>query len=217
MSRWRRTGLILILAAALGTASFAVYARTEVDYDALVTAHNARMFVTAGSLSEEDRARIVTETAALTRYHQGTPPCLSHAIASDPPEDERAQIQRDLEGAQLLPRLPELSPLFFMWGDADERRRHGLVGDEEALAPLRTTSSVRERAILFFASHGVADAVRANDERARAGLIARAEALERTLTAHELESLWGIWLRHPVALSFPNFVRTSARLSPKRE
>jgi hypothetical protein len=186
---------------------FVAYARFGVDYGALVAAHDANLREALISHS----VNVENLSAKLARFHKGPPPC-EYAPMQEVPQEEVDVIARELRGAKMLGRAAELSPLFFRWGKDDEDRRHGPRSDDEVLTAWNATGSLYDRAVAAIAPHGVAEAVRASTDRTRAQVLAKAEEKQRGMSEHEVESLYGIWVRHPVALSAPAFVQTLTRL-----
>ena len=202
----RRATGALLLALAMGLA-FVAWARLGVDHAALVQAHDQRML--AGR--PENDVNVEQLSVKLARFHQGPPPC-AYGPARQVSTEELELIERDLRGARMLSRVRALSSLFYEWGQADEARRHGPRSDDEAQVAWSETGSVYERAVAAAAGHDVAQAIRAANERRNARLLERADLQKKTLSEHELESLYGVWMRHPVALSFPALAQTMSRL-----
>lgn len=193
-----------VLALALG---FVAYARFGVDYAALVAAHDEQLLEKL--LSHSVNVELVS--SRVSRFHKGTPPC-EFAPMQEVPQEEVDVIERELRGAKLLGRARELSALFYKWGKDDEARRHGPRSDEEVLMAWSATGSLHDRAVASVAGHGVADAVRTSSEKPQARMLAKADEIQKSLSEHEMESVYGIWMRHPVALSPPAFVQTLTRL-----
>ncbi len=194
----------VVLASSLG---FVAYARFGVDYGALVASHDERLL---GELMTHS-VNVELISSKLARFHKGPPPC-EYAPMQDVPQDEVDVIERELRGAKMLTRARELSSLFYKWGKDDEARRHGSRTDEEVLTAWTATGSLYDRAVAGVAGHGVADAVRMSTERTQARMLANADEQQKNLTEHEVEAVYGIWVRHPVALSPPAFVQTLTRL-----
>jgi hypothetical protein len=209
MARTVRGGILLGLAAGVACMLvFGVYARACVDLDALRDAHAARFLddAFAGKVDLDGYQQ------RMLHFHKGTPPCASYGPKVTPSDQELAAIERDLRGANLLVRVRESSSLFYKWGRADEERRHGPRTDEELLAAWNETATPYERAIAFFAGAALAAKIRAGSRAAEERELARADEQEKKLTHHEMESLQGIWLRHPTAMSFPTLVQTLSKL-----
>ncbi len=193
-----------VLVAALG---FVAYARFGVDYTALVTAHDEQLLQQL--MSHSVNVELVSSRVA--RFHKGTPPC-EYAPMQEVPQEEVDVIERELRGAKMLGRARELSSLFYKWGKDDEARRHGPRTDDEVLMAWNATGSLYDRAVATVAGHGVADAVRASSEKTQARMLGKADEVQKSLDEHQMESVFGIWMRHPVALSPPAFVQTLTRL-----
>jgi hypothetical protein len=188
--------------------AFIAHARLGVDYAALVDAHDEKLLESL--MSHAVNVELIS--GKIARFHKGPPPC-EYGPMQEVPQEELDVIERDLRGSHMLSRTSELSSLFYKWGKNDEARRHGPRTDEEVLLAWNDTGSLYERAVAAVAGHGVADAIRATTERTQSHMFAKADALERSLTEHEHEAVYGIWVRHPIAMSPPAFVQTLTRLS----
>ena len=186
---------------------FVFYARFAVDYTALAAAHDARLLEDLMS----HKVNVESISSKIAKFHKGPPPC-EYAPMQDVPQDEVDTIARELRGAKMLGRTAGLAPLFYKWGKDDEGRRHGPRTDEETLVAWNATGSLYERAVATVAPHGVAEAIRASTDRTQAQMAKKADEAKKSLTEHEIESLYGIWVRHPVALSPPAFIQTLTRL-----
>ncbi len=202
--------LVAIVAVVALVVAFAIWANVGADIPALVAAHDARALddIMAGRLDD-----IAARKKELAHFHKGPRPC---AIYDDPPptpDDEIASIERDLRGAGLLDKARDESSLFWRWGAADERRRHGDIGDDEVIAGWSLRATAYERLIAAFAPHRLASELRARTKSREEAEEARAKEKERALSHHELEALQGIWLRHPQAMSFPGYVQTMQRIA----
>ena len=203
-SLYRTSYSICVLAAALG---FIAYARFGVDYTALVQAHDEHLLEQL--MSHAVNVELLSTKVA--RFHKGTPPC-EFGPMQEVPQEEVNVIERELRGARMLGRARELSSLFYKWGKEDESRRHGPRTDAEVLLAWDATGSLYDRAVAGVAAHGVADAIRVSTERTNARMLARADEVAKSLNEHEVEAVYGTWMRHPVALSPPAFVQTLTRL-----
>jgi hypothetical protein len=209
MRRTVRGGILIGASIAIvAVVIFAVYARTAVDLKALAKTHDERLLddAFAGRLDMDAFQK------KMVHFHKGTPPCLSYGPNVAPSDEEIAAIERDLRGAGLLGRARQSTSLFYRWGHDDEERRHGARTDEEIVAAWNQTANGYERGVALFARAELVKTIRDGSRASVVRELTRADEQERAISHHELEALQGIWIRHPVAMSFPGIMQTFSKL-----